>query len=169
MRPALVLFAVYVADKQPSARADGYRTRGRPTGPITPHRNQGEQWTACRRWVPWLRAYTRARVGELTQLRAGDVQARQGPAGSIWVLRLTPDAGTIKTGRARTVPLHADLVHQEFPEFAQGAQARLRRWPRASSPPPGRGGDKSYRRSAESGMVTAPPTRGVIRKSDDGG
>jgi integrase len=69
--------------------------------------------TACRRWVPWLCAYTGARVGELTQLRAGDVQARQGPAGSIWVLRLTPDAGTIKTGRARTVPLHADLVRLE--------------------------------------------------------
>jgi hypothetical protein len=55
----------------------------------------------------------RTKVGE--QLRAGDVQARQGPADSIWVLRLTPDAGTIKTGRARTVPLHADLVRQGFP------------------------------------------------------
>ena len=74
---------------------------------------------------PWLCAYTGARVGELTQLRAGDVQAREGPAGSIWVLRLTPDAGTIKTGRARAVPLHADLVRQGFPEFAQRALAAL--------------------------------------------
>src|SRR5882672_2677732 len=70
--------------------------------PLLPIGTKGEQWAACRRWVPWLCAYTGARVGELTQLRAGDVQARQGPAGSIWVLRLTPDAGTIKTGRART-------------------------------------------------------------------
>jgi len=93
--------------------------------PLLPIGTKGEQWAACRRWVPWLRAYTGARVGELTQLRAGDVQARQGPAGSIWVLRLTPDAGTIKTGRARTVPLHADLVHQGFPEFAQRALAAL--------------------------------------------
>jgi len=56
--------------------------------PLLPIGTKGEQWAACRRWVPWLRAYTGARVGELTQLRAGDVQARQGPAGSIWVLRL---------------------------------------------------------------------------------
>src|SRR5258707_8948342 len=42
-------------------------------------------------------------------------------------MRLTPDAGTIKTGRARTVPLHADLVHQGFPEFAQRALAALGR------------------------------------------
>jgi hypothetical protein len=44
--------------------------------------------------------YTGARVGELTQLRAGDVHARKGLADSIWVLRLT-DAGAIKTGRPR--------------------------------------------------------------------
>ena len=41
------------------------------------------------------------------------------------MMRLTPDAGTIKSGRARTMPLHADLVHQGFPEFAQGALAAL--------------------------------------------
>jgi hypothetical protein len=93
--------------------------------PLLPIRTKGSEWAACRRWVPWLCAYTGARVGELTQLRAGDVQARQGPAGSIWILRLTPEAGTIKTGRARTVPLHADLVHQGFPEFAQRALAAL--------------------------------------------
>jgi integrase len=93
--------------------------------PLLPIGTKAEQWAACRRWVPWLCAYTGARVGELTQLRAGDVQARQGPAGSIWVLRLTPEAGTIKTGRARTVPLHADLVRQGFPEFAQGALAAI--------------------------------------------
>ena len=93
--------------------------------PLLPIGAKGEQWAACRRWVLWLCAYTGARVGELTQLRAGDVQAREGPAGSIWVLRLTPDAGTIKTGRARAVPLHADLVRQGFPEFAQRALAAL--------------------------------------------
>jgi hypothetical protein len=48
-----------------------------------------------------------------------------GPADSIWVLRLRPDVGTIKTGRARTVPLHADLVRQGFREFAQRALAAL--------------------------------------------
>jgi hypothetical protein len=72
--------------------------------PLLPIRTKGEQWAACRRWVPWLCAYTGARVGELTQLRAGDVQARQGPAGSIWVLRLTPDAGQDKESSRRARP-----------------------------------------------------------------
>src|SRR5258708_40070798 len=119
MRPALVLFAVHVARTSSPARGlmDTVLTAAQ-RAPLLPIGTKGEQWAACRRWVPWLCAYTGARVGELTQLRAGDVQARQGPAGSIWVLRLTPDAGTIKTDRARTVPLHADLVHQGFPEFA---------------------------------------------------
>jgi integrase len=89
-----------------------------PMGPVALRVHRSQSWRAyC--------AYTGARVGELTQLRAGDVQARHGPAGSIWVLHLTPDAGTIKTGRARAVPLHADLVRQGFPEFARRALAAL--------------------------------------------
>jgi integrase len=111
---------------------------------LLPIGTKGEQWAACRRWVPWLCAYTGARVGELTQLRAGDVQARQGPAGSIWVLRLTPDAGTIKTGRARTVPLHADLIHQGFSEFAQHALAALGQ-PLFFKPPEGPSRNPNYR------------------------
>jgi hypothetical protein len=57
---------------------------------------KGWEWADCRRWVPWLRTPE----PELASLRsyAGDGQAQQGPAGSIWVLRLTPDAGTIKNG-----------------------------------------------------------------------
>src|SRR5258708_15063354 len=55
----------------------------------------------------------------------GTYKPGKGPAGSIWVLHLTPDAGTIKTGRARTVSLHADLVRQGFPEFAQRVLAAL--------------------------------------------
>ena len=33
----------------------------------------GSASAAARRWVPWLCAYTRARVGEITQLRGLDV------------------------------------------------------------------------------------------------
>jgi hypothetical protein len=38
-------------------------------------------------------------------------------------MRLTPEAGSIKTGNARTVPLHDHLIDQGFIEFvrAQGA------------------------------------------------
>jgi integrase len=64
---------------------------------------------ACR-WVPWVCAYTGARAGEITQLRGRDVQQRAG----FVALQLTPDAGTIKSAQARTVPLHEHLVEQGF-------------------------------------------------------
>jgi integrase len=46
---------------------------------------------AARRWVPWLCAYTGARVGEITQLRQEDVIER----GGIHALKITPEAGTV--------------------------------------------------------------------------
>lgn len=64
----------------------------------------------ARRWLPWLCAYTGARVGEIAQLRREDVFQEHG----IWCLRITPDAGTQKTGKAWTVPLHSHLVSQGF-------------------------------------------------------
>lgn len=70
---------------------------------------------AARRWVPWLLAYTGARPGEITQLRGRDVEQVDG----IWTLNLTPEAGTIKGGRARRIPLHPHLVEQGFIEFAE--------------------------------------------------
>jgi hypothetical protein len=55
---------------------------------------------AARRWVPWICAYTGARAGEITQLRGKDLVKRDGH----WAIEITPDAGTVKTGDARTVP-----------------------------------------------------------------
>src|SRR5262249_48657874 len=54
-------------------------------------------FTSACRWVPWICAYTGARAGEITQLRGIDLVERDG----IHALRLTPEAGTIKTGLAR--------------------------------------------------------------------
>lgn len=68
---------------------------------------------AARRWVPWLCAYTGARVGEITQLRKEDVIEQDG----VQAIRITPEAGTVKSGRARVVPLHDDLVEQGFLKF----------------------------------------------------
>jgi integrase len=68
---------------------------------------------AAKRWVPWLCAYTGARVGEITQLRKSDVLVREG----IHAIRITPDAGTVKNRRARLVPLHDDLIRQGFLQF----------------------------------------------------
>jgi integrase len=68
---------------------------------------------ATRRWVPWLCAYTGARVGEITQLRGLDVTEQEG----VPVINITPEAGTVKTGRGRMVPLHAHLIDQGFLDF----------------------------------------------------
>jgi integrase len=72
-------------------------------------------FNAAKRWVPWLCAYSGARAGEITQLRGSDVQRR----GEFYVMRLLPEAGTIKTREARTVPLHEHLIEQGFIEFVQ--------------------------------------------------
>lgn len=44
---------------------------------------------AARRWVPWLLAYTGARLGEMVQLRGQDVRQE----GNVWTLNITPEAG----------------------------------------------------------------------------
>jgi integrase len=73
-----------------------------------------------RRWVPWLMAYTGARVGEIGQLRRKDVvRIEDGPGGEErWAIVITPEAGTVKTNEARAVPLHPHLVDLGFIEFA---------------------------------------------------
>lgn len=65
------------------------------------------------RWVPWLMAYSGARVGELAQLRTQDLRRE----GGHWIIKITPEAGTVKTKEARDVVLHAHLVEVGFPEF----------------------------------------------------
>jgi integrase len=67
----------------------------------------------AKRWVPWLCAYSGARAGEITQLRGIDIERR----GDFHVMRIRPDAGTVKTGEARTVPLHEHIIAQGFIEF----------------------------------------------------
>jgi integrase len=64
----------------------------------------------ARRWIPWLCAYTGARVNEFSQMRGKDVQEIDG----IWTVRITPDAGTVKAKEARVVPIHRHLIEQGF-------------------------------------------------------
>ncbi|MCK0197060.1 site-specific integrase [Ancylobacter sp. 6x-1] len=72
---------------------------------------------AAKRWVPWLCAYTGARVGEVAQLRKQDVRQQ----GDSWIITLTPEAGPIKNKEAREVPLHPHLVEMGFPDFVRGS------------------------------------------------
>lgn len=74
---------------------------------------------AAKRWVPWLCAFTGARVGELAQLRKEDVTRRDG----LWVLRITPEAGTVKTNQAREIVLHAQIIELGFDMFVERASA----------------------------------------------
>lgn len=78
---------------------------------------ESEQLSAAKRWAPWLAHFTGARIGEITQLRKQDISERDGIA----VMRITPDAGTTKTGLYRDVPLHRQLIEQGFLKFVEGA------------------------------------------------
>jgi integrase len=70
---------------------------------------------AARRWTPWICAYTGARGGEITQLRGVDCIVQDG----VRAIRITPDAGTVKTRRPRMVPLHEHLIDQGFLDFVK--------------------------------------------------
>jgi integrase len=74
----------------------------------------GPDDAACR-WVPWLLAYTGARPQDITQLRGKDEQQVDG----IWIINVTPEAGTVKNATARQVPLHEHLIEQGFLDFVK--------------------------------------------------
>ena len=75
----------------------------------------------ARRWVPWICAYTGARVNEITQMRAEDVFKEDG----VSVVRITPDAGSVKNHKARLVPLHPHLIEQGFLEAVRNRSGPL--------------------------------------------
>lgn len=75
----------------------------------------------ARRWVPWLCAYTGARVGEIVQLRRQDIRRVEG----VWIITITPDAGTVKTKVKREVVLHGHLVAMGFPTLADGEPGHI--------------------------------------------
>jgi len=64
-----------------------------------------------RLWVPWLCAFSGARVSEVCQVRAQDIVQLEG----IWCVRFAPEAGSLKNvGSERAVPLHPVLIEQGF-------------------------------------------------------
>jgi integrase len=68
-----------------------------------------------RRWVPWIGAYSGARVSEICQLRREDIVEIEG----VWCMKILPEAGSVKTsGSERVIPLHPALVASGFLEFA---------------------------------------------------
>ena len=82
-------------------------------------KNLSAEHKAARRWVPWICAYTGARVGEIAQLRKQDIQLKSG----VWLFWITPAAGTVKDGNSRFVALHPHLIEQGFLEFVRASKA----------------------------------------------
>jgi len=68
---------------------------------------------AAIRWAPWICAFSGARISEVTQMRREDLLEEFG----IVCLRITPEAGSVKTGNFRIVPLHPQLIAMGLPEF----------------------------------------------------
>ncbi|MBJ6127404.1 site-specific integrase [Microvirga splendida] len=67
-----------------------------------------------RRWVPWLCAYSGARLAEVCQLRVQDILQIDG----IWCMKFDPEAGSLKTRSSeRAVPLHPAVIECGFLDF----------------------------------------------------
>ncbi|WP_341642243.1 DUF6538 domain-containing protein [Phycobacter sp. K97] len=73
---------------------------------------------ACR-WVPWICAYTGARAGEITQLRKEDLTVVNG----IPQITITPEAGSVKAGRYRDVPVHPHLQEIGLLDFIRNSKS----------------------------------------------
>lgn len=72
------------------------------------------------RWVPWLCAYSGARISEVCQLRVEDVREIEG----VWCMKFDPDAGSLKTvGSERAVPLHQAVIDAGFLAYVQGVKS----------------------------------------------
>jgi integrase len=84
-----------------------------------PPKKESPQIAAAKRWTPLLCAFTGARITEMTQLRKEDFRDE----GGIPVVRITPDAGSVKTGDYRDVPLHPQLVELGFLDFVKALPA----------------------------------------------
>lgn len=87
--------------------------------PVQGSKRENPKTSAAKRWVPWLCAYSGARVVEMIQLRKEDVRREQGG----WVIRINPEAGDTKTNDYRDIPVHDHLIAVGFIEFLQRSKS----------------------------------------------
>ena len=80
----------------------------------TPSHLISVEMTAARRWLPWLCAYSGARVNEITSLHPTDIKA--GPDG-IWSMTIKPELE--KTDQWRVVPIHSHVIEQGFLKYVE--------------------------------------------------
>jgi hypothetical protein len=98
----------------------------------TPSHLISREMKAARRWVPWICAYTGARVNEITSLLPSDVQ----PILGHWCFVLRPEI--TKGKRLRRVPVHKHLIEQGLLEYVD--ERRRRGKPLFYEPSRARGG-----------------------------
>lgn len=89
-----------------------------PTPDPFGHIREHETTVAAKRWAPLLCAFSGARISEILQLRKSDVFED----GDRWVMRITPDAGTLKAGDYRDVPIHSQIVSLGFIDHVKAAK-----------------------------------------------
>ncbi len=75
-----------------------------------------QEKNAVKNWVPWLCAYSGARISEICQLRAEDVRRVEG----VWAISFSPEAGNLKNiNSERVIPIHPALIDRGFITFAE--------------------------------------------------
>ncbi len=77
-----------------------------------------KEMKAARRWVPWICAYTGARVNEITPVTGTSFVKRDG----IWVIRIR--GADAKTRSYREVPLHGHLIEMGLLAYARSCGAK---------------------------------------------
>jgi integrase len=85
---------------------------------VPPSQKISTEMAAARRFIPWICAYSGARVNEITCLTGRDFIVRDG----IPMMRIR--AETNKTRKWRIVPLHSHLVEQGLLEYVKSRGAR---------------------------------------------
>lgn len=88
-----------------------------PTQSNNPRTTESAQMSAAKKWAPLLCAFSGARISEITQLRKQDLRYE----GDIVVMRITPAAGTVKSGNYRDVPLHPQVLDLGFMHFVDAS------------------------------------------------
>lgn len=87
----------------------------------TPSHLTSIEMKAARRWVPWLCAYSGARVNELTSLTPNEIQRLDGH----WCMILRADL--TKADTERRVPIHKHVLEQDDGEFLRYVEQRRRK------------------------------------------
>lgn len=79
---------------------------------------------AHKRWVPWVCAYTGARIAEICQLRSEDIKQ----ISDIWCIAFAAEAGSLKNVNSeRVVPVHSGLIDEGFLTFIPPCRPGLRK------------------------------------------